>query len=170
MNWKAVSLRSFSYKTENRSLWDLVHKQLSILTLPMQVKHLMLLLGGGTAQSTRRRRRKVIMPLNLNSKWDQVKRDMLIKLKLKKEEKNKVWYFVWFGGIHGAWSQLSRFWWSSYGEAVLMKQLWCSSEHRCQRESESADAEAGSISKLVSPSWRGRDHAIFVKKISFGRL
>ena len=51
-------------------------------------------------------------------------------------------------------------------EPTLMKQLWCSSsEHRCQRESESADAEAGSISKLVSPGWPGRDHATFVKNI-----
>ena len=49
-------------------------------------------------------------------------------------------------------------------EPILMKQLWCSSEHCCWRESESADVEAGSISKLVSPSWRGSDHAIFVKK------
>ena len=57
------------------------------LTLPIHVKHLMLLLGGGTAQSTRRRRRKVIMPLNLNSKWDQVKRDMLKAKTQKKKSK-----------------------------------------------------------------------------------
>ena len=127
----------------------------------MQVKHLMLLLGGGTAQRTRRRRIKVIMPLNLNSKWDQIKREdhAANKAQTQKRKPSLKFYLVW-------WDSRSM----KPVEPTLMKRLWCSSEHRCQRESESADAEAGSISKLVSPSWRGGDHAIFCKNIFWAVL
>ena len=113
--------------TEKRkSLWDLVHKQLSTLTLPMQVKHLMLMLGEGIAKRTRRRWRTVIMPLNLNSKWDQIKRETmsLIKLKLKKRNPSLKFCLVW-------WDSRSM----KPVEPILMRQLWCSSEHRCWRES-----------------------------------
>ena len=81
---------------EKRSLLDLVHKQLSTLTLPMQVKHLMLLLGGGTAHRTRRRRIKVIMPLNLNSKWDQIKREDHVANKAQ-TQKTKSKFEILFG-------------------------------------------------------------------------
>ena len=102
------------------------HKQLSILTLPMQVKHLMLLLGGGTAQRTRRRRRKVIMPLNLNSNWDQIKREdhAANKAQTQKRKPSLKFYLVW-------WDSRSM----KPVEPTLMKRLWCSSEHRCWRES-----------------------------------
>ena len=137
-SWRLEGILSLSHRgcssmcaacgrwTENGSLWDLVHKQLSILTLPMQVKHLMLLLGGGTAQRTRRRRRKVIMPLNLNSNWDQIKREdhAANKAQTQKRKPSLKFYLVW-------WDSRSM----KPVEPTLMKRLWCSSEHRCWRES-----------------------------------
>ena len=110
-SWRPEGILSLSHRgcsntcaacgrwTEKRkSLWDLVHKhkQQAILTLPMQVKHLMLLLGEGTAQRTRRRRIKVIMPLNLNSKWDQIKREDHVANKTQ-TQKTKSKFEILFG-------------------------------------------------------------------------
>ena len=128
-SWRPEGILSLSHRgcssmcaacgrwTEKRkSLWDLVHNQLSTLTLPMQVKHLMLLLGGGTAQRTRRRRIKVIMPLNLNSKWDQIKREDHVANKAQ-TQKTKSKFEILFGLVGFTKHEAS---WADSDEATLV--------------------------------------------------